>query len=269
MSKGTALVTGASSGIGAVYADRLAKRGYNLVLVARNAGRLDQLATDLSTQYGVAVTAFPADLTNHDDLENVAARLATGDDLTLVVNSAGIGPNANVLASDPDSLRQLVFLNVDILHRLTLSAAHNFVDRGRGAIINIASVVPLMPERFNASYCASKAFVLSLTQSLASEIGPRGVQMQAVLPGFTRTELFERAGLDINVIPPEMMMDAGDMVDAALAGFDQGELITIPSLADPAMWDAMETARHAIAPFLSLAQPAPRYANRAKTGEPA
>mgnify|MGYP000382910155 CR=1 FL=1 len=269
MSKGTALITGASSGIGAVYADRLAKRGYKLVLVARNAGRLDQLATDLSTQYGVAVTALSADLTNHDDLENVAAGLATGDDLTLVVNSAGIGPNANVLASDQDSLRQLVFLNVDILHRLTLAAAHNFADRGRGAIINIASVVPLMPERFNASYCASKAFVLSLTQSLAAEIGPRGVQMQAVLPGFTRTELFERAGLDINVIPPEMMMDAGDMVDAALAGFDQGELITIPSLADPAMWDAMETARHAITPFLSLAQPAPRYANRTKAGEPA
>ena len=165
-----------------------------------------------------------------------------------------------MLASETAALDRMVHLNVEVLHSLTVTAAKIFANRGAGAIINIASVVALMPERFNPSYVASKAFVLALTQALSKELEPHHVQIQAVLPGFTRTELFDRAGIDINVIPQDMLMEASDMVDAALAGFDKGELITIPSLADVGLWEEMEKARVSLAPHLSLKQAAPRYA---------
>ncbi|WP_372398944.1 SDR family oxidoreductase [Azospirillum sp. HJ39] len=259
MTMGTAIITGASSGIGAVYADRFARRGYGLVLVARDRGRLVALAERLATEHGVAAIPWPADLTRADDREQVLTMLRDDDGLSLLVNCAGIGPKAPLLGSGRDGLESMLHLNVDVLHNLTVTAAQAFAKRRRGAIINIASVVALMPERFNATYCASKAFVLAFTQAISAELKPHGVQVQAVLPGFTRTELFERAGVDIAVIPPEMIMEAGDMVDAALVGFDRGEIVTIPSLADVQLWSDLENARLALAPYLSLKQPAARY----------
>ncbi|WP_247887053.1 SDR family oxidoreductase [Azospirillum sp. SYSU D00513] len=259
MAKGTAIITGASSGIGAVYAERLARRGHDLVVVARDRDRLAALAQRLSGEHGVAVTPLPADLTRADDRERVLATLRDDGALSLLVNCAGIGPKGPVLGSEPAALEGMLHLNVDVLQALTVTAARAFAARRQGAIINIASVVALMPERFNGSYCASKAFVLTLTQALAVELEPHGVRMQAVLPGFTRTELFERAGIDIKAIPPEMVMDAGDMVDAALAGFDAGEVVTIPSLADVQLWNDLEKARITLAPHLSLKNPAARY----------
>jgi len=260
MTKGTAIITGASSGIGAVYADRLARRGYGIVPVARDRGRLTALAERLSTEHGVTVTPLPADLTRDGDRERVLTMLRDDQGLSLLVNCAGIGPKAPLLGSERAGLDSMLHLNVDILHSLTVTAAQAFASRQRGAIINIASVVALMPERFNATYCASKAFVLAFTQAISTELKPHGVQVQAVLPGFTRTELFERAGVDIAAIPPEMIMEAGDMVDASLAGFDRGEIVTIPSLADIQLWSDLENARLELAPYLSLKQPAARYA---------
>lgn len=257
--EGTAIVTGASSGIGAVYADRLARRAYDLILVARDAGRLTALADRLRHEYGVGVSFLPADLGRQDGLKTVVDRLRTDETISLLVNSAGLGPKGAMLAADAADLAQLVELNVAALHTLTVEAAKLFAARGDGAIINIASAVALMPEHFNASYVASKAFVLALVQALSVDLAPRGVRIQAVLPGFTRTEIFDRAGVGIEAINPDMLMEATELVDAALAGFDQGETVTIPSLANAEMWETFEQARQSLAPHLSLKHPASRY----------
>lgn len=254
-----ALITGASSGIGATYADRLARRGHDLILVARDGKRLDALASRLNDQAGVKVETIAADLTVGSSLAMIERRLGGDEAIGLLVNSAGLGPAGPVLAADSEDLQKMIQLNVIALHRLTLAAASSFAARGAGAIINIASVVALIPERFNATYSATKAFVLALTQGLNSEVAPLGVRLQAVLPGLTRTEIFERAGADIGRFDPKMVMEVGEMVDAALAGFDQGELITIPSLPDVADWTALETARMNLGPNLSHDHAAQRY----------
>ncbi len=256
---GTALVTGASSGIGATYAERLAKRGFDLLLVARDQSRLDELAATLSARYGVGAETLRADLTQREDIHLVEQRLRDDAAVTLLVNNAGIGPQGPLLTGDLDYLDRMVDLNVFAANRLAVAAAQVFAARGSGAIINTASVVALAPHFFSGTYVASKAFVLALTEALANELKNKGVRIQAVLPGLTRTEIFDRAGGSMEGLDPERVMDVGDMVDAALAGFDQGELITIPSLADGGLYRSFEEARAALAPHLSLKTPAPRY----------
>jgi short-subunit dehydrogenase len=258
-SNGTALITGASSGIGATYANRLAKRGYDLILVARDQSRLEKLASELREASGVQVEVLKADLTAAQDIAAVADRLRNDPGITLLLNNAGVASNGSLAEANLEEVDRLIQLNIVALTHLASAAAGSFSKSGRGAILNVASVVPLIPERFNAVYAASKAYVLSLTQSLNAEIGEKGVQVQAILPGATRTEIWERAGLDLNAFPPEMVMDVGDMVDAALAGFDQKELVTIPSLANAADWDAFINARMALGPNLSLQHAAARY----------
>lgn len=259
ISKGTALVTGASAGIGATYADRLARRGYDLILVARDAARLEALALRLRAETGRKVDILPADLGSGAGLDLVASRLVSDAALTLLVNNAGLGPGGPALASAPTAYDAMLALNVAALQRLTLTAAHVFAAKGAGTIINIASAVAMLPERFNGPYVATKAFVLALTQSLAAELADKGVSFQAVLPGYTRTEIFERAGVDPAVLPQEMVMEVGDLVDAALSGLDQGELVTLPSLPDPADWQALEAARLKIAGNASRSKPAARF----------
>ncbi|HEY0289060.1 MAG TPA: SDR family oxidoreductase [Pseudomonas sp.] len=257
--KGTALITGASSGIGATYADRLAKRGYDLLLVARDKDRLDKLAAELRDKTGVNVEVLKADLTIKADVTVVAERLRHDASITLLLNNAGIAANGSLAEANLDEADRLVQLNIVALTHLASAAAASFVKNGRGTIVNVASVVAMLPERFNAVYTASKAYVLSLTQSLHAEIGEKGVHVQAVLPGATRTEIWERAGIDLNAFPPEMVMDVNELVDAALAGLDQKELITIPSLSSAADWDALVNARLALGPNLSLQHAAARY----------
>lgn len=256
---GTALVTGASSGIGATYADRLAKRGYDLLLVARDVTRLNALSEKLSSEQGIKVDVLPADLTNREDVRKVEQRLRDDKAISLLVNNAGIGPKGTLLEDDIDYLETMIELNVVAANRLAVAAAQTFAERGKGAVINIASVVAFIPERFNGTYSATKAFVLNLTHGLNAEAGPRGVKIQAVLPGLTRTEIFERVGGSFDSFPPSMVMDVADMVDAALAGFDQGELITIPSLPETADFEAYTASRHALGPNLSHDKPAARY----------
>lgn len=257
---GTALITGASSGMGAVFADRLAKRGYDLVVVARNEQRLNSLAGRLTAETGVKVDVLRADLTSLGDIRRVEQRLRSDDALSLLVNNAGIGTPKPVLSEDIDALEQVIELNVVAAHRLAVAAAQVFATHGRGGIINLSSIAALHPERVNATYSASKAFILNLTQSLHTEAGPKGVRVQVVLPGATRTEFFERLGSSIDShFPPEMIMQATDLVDAALAGFDQGELVTIPSLPDVKDWEKFVAARLALDPNLSHSTPAARY----------
>jgi hypothetical protein len=256
---GTAIVTGASSGIGAIYADRLAGRGYDLVLVARDVKRLEEISERIGKAHGVAVDILPADLSVSEDVRKVEKRLREDEAVTLIVNNAGISGQGRLLDHDMDYLDRMIALNVTAVNRLAVAAAQVFSAHNRGAIINISSVTLLVPERFNSTYSGGKAFVLNLTQGLNAELAGSDVKVQAVLPGLTRTEIFERAGRSVSDLDPSMVMDAGDLVDAALAGFDQGELVTIPSLPDPADWDAMERARAVLGPNLSHDKPASRY----------
>lgn len=258
-SQGTALVTGASSGIGAVYAERLAARGFDLLLVARDQERLESAASKLRDAHGVQVEVLKADLTQKNEVLKLEQRLRSDSSISLLVNNAGVAVNGLLANADPEVLEQLIQLNVTTLTRLAAAAASAFTRAGRGTIINIASVVALFPERFNATYSASKAYVLSLTQSLNTELEGTGVKVQAVLPGVTRTEIWERSGFDASGIPAEMVMEAGEMVDAALSGLDQGELVTIPSLPDAGEWQAFVAARHVMAPNLSHSSAASRY----------
>ncbi|MNL28725.1 putative oxidoreductase [compost metagenome] len=254
-----ALVTGASSGIGAVYAQRLAARGFDLLLVARDLQRLEEAASTLRDEYGVQVEVLKADLTQKDDVLKLEQRLRSDSSISLLLNNAGVAADGLLANADTDLLERMIQLNVTAVTRLASAAAASFAEAGRGTIINIASVVALFPERFNATYSASKAYVLSLTQSLNAELDGTGVKVQAVLPGVTRTEIWERSGIDATQIPAEMVMEAGEMVDASLAGLDQGELVTIPSLPNAADWDAFVAARLVMAPNLSKSQAAARY----------
>ncbi|KRB51734.1 AraC family transcriptional regulator [Rhizobium sp. Root708] len=257
--KGTALVTGASSGIGAIYAQRLAKRGYDLILVARNAERLSELATKLTRETGRTIETIPADLGKAADLARVEAVLKSDRSITLLVNNAGVGATAPLLASDVDKMQAMVDLNVTSLMRLTYAAVPGFVARGGGAIINIASIVAIAPEVLNGVYGASKAFVLAFSQSLKHELADKNIRIQAVLPGATATEFWGIAGTPVEHLPTEIVMQAEDMVDAALAGFDQGEFATIPALEDAGLLKAYEDARQALIPNLSRSAPALRY----------
>jgi len=254
-----ALITGASSGIGATYADRLAGRGYDLILVARDAKRLEAAAAELEARHGVSVETLPADLGDGEALARVETALRTDPAISLLVNNAGIaGPTAFV-GADPALVESLLRLNVVALTRLAGAAADAFAGRGKGIIVNIGSVTSLAPERFEPTYAASKAFVLTFSQGLAAELAPRGVTVQAVLPGITRTEIWERSGRDLGAVPADKVMEVGDMVDAALAGLDSGEGVTIPSLPSLSDWQAFESARGALGPNLSGRSPAARY----------
>ncbi|MET3464410.1 SDR family NAD(P)-dependent oxidoreductase [Variovorax atrisoli] len=257
--KGTALVTGASSGIGAVYADRLARRGFDLILVARNRERLEALAAKLVRETGRKVEVLPADLTNRQDIAQVEAALRTRGDITMLVNNAGFGAAAPLLASDVDKMEEMIALNVSVLTRLTYAAVPGFVERGAGTLVNIASIVAISPETLNGVYGGSKAFVLALSQSLQHELKDKGVRVQAVLPGATATEFWGVAGVPMEHLPKEIVMTAQDMVDAALAGLDQGEQVTIPALPDLAEWETFDAARRAMSARLSSTAPAARY----------
>lgn len=257
--KGVAVITGASAGIGATYAGRLARRGYDLVLVARNKARLETLAARLRAEAGVAVEVMQADLSSAADLDRIEQRLKTDPAITMVVNNAGIAVDGALLGASASALEMMIQLNVTAATRVAISAATAFAAKGSGTLVNIASVLALAPEMFNGSYSGTKAYILNLSQALQAEAGKHGVIVQAVLPGATRTEIWERAGIDLAKFPASMVMEVEDMVDAALAGLDLGETVTIPSLPDMADWDALSAARAKLGPNLSLSYPAKRY----------
>ncbi|HEV7306572.1 SDR family oxidoreductase [Ensifer sp.] len=257
--KGTALITGASSGIGALYADRLAHRGYDLILVARNRGRLNDLARKLADETGRSIEVVAADLGNRDDLKQVETLLREDASVTMLVNNAGVGATQPLLSSDVDKMEEMITLNVSALTRLTYAAAPGFVARGAGTIINIASIVGVAPELLNGVYGGTKAFVVAFTLSLQKELAERNIRIQAVLPGATATDFWAIAGTPIEHVPSEIVMRAEDMVDAALSGLDQGELITIPALPDAGDWALYEAARQKLMPNLSRSAPAARY----------
>ncbi|MCV9963391.1 SDR family oxidoreductase [Pararhizobium sp. BT-229] len=257
--KGTALITGASAGIGALYADRLAKGGYDLILVARNGERLQAVADTVSKASGRSVKTIVADLGDNNDVGRIEAVLRDDASITMLVNNAGVGAVAPLLQSDIGKMTDMIDLNVTALTRLTYAAVPGFVARGAGAIINISSIVAIGPEILNGVYGASKAYVLAFTQSLQHELADKGVRIQAVLPGATATEFWDIAGMPHSNLPESWVMSSSDMVDAALVGFDQGEVVTIPPLQNGDEWTTYEAARRAMSQNLSHAKPGARY----------
>jgi short-subunit dehydrogenase len=257
--KGKALVTGASSGIGAVYADRLAGRGYDLILVARDAARLEALAARLRAATGRQIEVLRADLTRPEELALVEAKLSSDPAITLLLNNAGISLNGGLLNNGPAELAGLIAINITAPTILAAAAARAFSGRRAGTIINISSVLALAPEIFDGVYSGSKGYLLNLSLQLAGSLSAAGVRVQAVLPGATRTEIWARSGKDVDAAMPGMVMEAGDLVDAALVGLDKGEVVTIPPLADEALWVAYDRARQALAPNLSRREVADRY----------
>jgi short-subunit dehydrogenase len=259
MSKPKALITGASTGIGKSYAQKLAKRGYDLVLVARDRARLETLAAEL-VSHGAESQVLVADLTQSADVGRMEQVLETDPAITFFLNNAGIATVAPQLQTPVDVIERLIALNVTAATRLALAAGRAFSSRKSGTIVNMASAVAINPERFNAVYSGSKAFILGLSQALTRELSENGVTIQTVLPGAVRTEIWERAGTDVEKrLPAERIMDVDEMVDAALKGLELGERITIPSLPDAQQLADAEAARLKLGPNLSWAHPAERY----------
>lgn len=251
------LITGASTGIGAIYADRFARRGHDLVLVARNSDRMEILATRLRGETGVKVDIIQADLTKPADLAVVEARLRDDSSIGILVNNAGTALGGGFLEQSTDEVTRLVALNATAPLRLASAVAPRFAEAGKGAIINIGSVVGVAPEFAMTVYGATKAFILFLSQGLSLELGPKGVYVQAVLPAATRTEIWEHAGADVNTMNGVMEVD--ELVDAALVGFDRREPVTVPPLPDAAQWDAFQAARQAMLPNVAQTHAAERY----------
>jgi uncharacterized protein len=255
------LITGASTGIGAVYADRFAHRGHDLVLVARDKSRMEQLADRLRRDASVRVDVLQADLTDERDLERVEQRLREDASIGVLVNNAGALTQGDFLAQSGGDLASMIALNVTALTRLANAIAPRLAAAGEGSIVNIGSIVGLAPEIGLTVYGATKAFVLFLSQGLNLELGPKGVHVQAVLPSVTRTEIWERSGRDVNALPAAMA--TGELVDAALVGFDRRETVTIPPLPDAGQWSALEAARQAMLPNFMQAHAAERYRSAA------
>ncbi|MET0936232.1 MAG: SDR family NAD(P)-dependent oxidoreductase [Luteibacter sp.] len=257
--QGTAIVTGASSGIGKVYAERLAERGYDLILVARRIDRLEALVKSIGESTGRKVEALKADLTRKADVALVEKRLAEDASITLLVNNAGVSLDGSILENDTAAIEQLIAINITAPTVLSAAAAKAFKARDKGGIVNIASVLAFAPEMMDGIYSGSKAHLVNVTLGLAAKLQGTHVRVQAVLPGATRSEIWENSGKDVDALLPGMVMETVDLVDAGLLGFDRGEVITIPPLADEGQYKAYEAARVAMGPNLSRKDVAPRY----------
>jgi uncharacterized protein len=252
----TVLITGASTGIGATYADRFAHRGHNLVLVARDEIRMRALASRLEQEAPVTIDIIKADLTSAAELGRVESRLREDERIGVLINNAGEAARGTFADQGVDALEHLIRLNVTALTRLTGAVTPRYLRQGGGAIINIASVLALAPSYPAGAYGATKSYVLALSQTLQSELGPRGIYVQAVLPAATRTRIWERSGREVNALT---LMDVNEMVDAALVGFDRREAVTLPSLPDVKQWEAFDAARQAMLPNFANAHAAARY----------
>ena len=257
--KGTALITGASSGLGAVYADRLAQRGFDLILVARRVERLGTLATSLAEKYGVAVRAIAADLSAPADLQRVAEELSSNPAITMLVNNAGVSTLAPVAASSKQDIAAMDAVNVLALTTLTYAALPAFLQRDRGAIVNIGSVLSFHVLPTSTVYSGTKGYVMNFTRGLQQEVAGTGVAVQLVLPASTATEIWELSGVPLTQLDPATVMRAEDCVDAALAGLDQGELVTLPSVEEQALWEQFDAARLALFAGAMRGKPASRY----------
>jgi short-subunit dehydrogenase len=257
--KGLAVVTGASQGIGAVYARKLAERGHDVVLVARNRDRLRENAAEIRAATSREAEVVVADLSTAADTSALAERLRTDPAISVLINNAGATLDGGLLANDADAVARQIALNVTAPTLLAQAAAKAFIARGGGAIVNISSVTAFAPEMFDGAYSGSKMYLLNLTLGLASKAKDSGVRFQAVLPGPTNTDMWARGSVPASVVPPERIMEPEDLVEAALMGLDRGEVVTAPTIDDEAAWQAYEAARRALGLHLAAGKPAARY----------
>ncbi|HEY1845469.1 MAG TPA: SDR family oxidoreductase [Buttiauxella sp.] len=259
ISRSVALITGASSGIGAVYADRFAARGYDLLLVARREDRLQDLAKNLEARHGITVNTLRADLADEAGIRSVEEVLHSNERIGVLVNNAGTAHLAPFTAGSAQQHQADIALNITSLTRLSLAALARFQASNSGTLINIASVLALHARAGSAVYSGTKAYVLNFTRSLQEETAGSGVRIQAVLPAATATEIWEISGVAMDSLPADEVMTTENMVDAALTGLDRGELVTIPPLHDLPLWETYEAARLAVFSASRTGIPAPRY----------
>jgi uncharacterized protein len=257
--KPVAVVTGASAGIGAVYAQRLAARGFDLILVARRADRLAALSKQVQEKHGTRVEVVAADLTNPDDLARVEKLLAADKRVAMLVNNAGSAKLAPVSATSTDDAASMIALNVTALTRLTQAVLPNFLAKNSGSIVNVASVLSLHSLPVSSVYSGTKGYVLNFSRGLQAELAGTGVKVQLVLPATTSTELWDIAGVPLSQLNQSSIMTAENMVDASLAGYDQGETVTLPSVDDARLWDAYDAARGNLFAATQTGRPASRY----------
>lgn len=230
-----ALVTGASSGIGQEYAERLATKGYDLVLVARRRIRLEGVAERLRGDLGVDVRVLPADLTKGGELRAVEDFVREADRLEMLVNCAGFGTVAEFARIDPDRLENEVALNVTALVRLTRAALPGMLVRRKGVIVNVSSMACFQPNPYVASYGATKAYVTNFTEALMAEVEGSGVFLQALCPGPVKTEFGEVAGLQTEAFPSFAYATPAQVVDASLRGIERAEVVCVPGTIESAL----------------------------------
>lgn len=256
---GTAVVTGASAGLGKIYADRLARRGHDLLLVARRAELLEEVAADLRARYGVKVQTLAADLASSGDLERVAQAVAADPSVTLLVNNAGLSTLAPVAQTTPAQLQSMLDVNINALAHLSRAALTAFKSRNRGTLVNVGSVLGFHTLPISSIYSGTKAFVVAFTRGLQDEVAGTGVKVQLVLPAATATDIWELSGVPMSTLAEGTIMAAEDCVDAALAGLDLGEPITLPSVNEAKLLAAFTEAGATLFGASQTGKPATRY----------
>ena len=259
----TALVTGASSGIGVAFAERLAHDGCDLILIARRRDRLDALAARLRAEEGAAVDVIAADLTSPADLAAVERAIKASDSLAYLINCAGAGGYMPFVQLPIDQAESLMLLQVVAPTRLSRTAIPGMIARGQGAIVNVSSglafsgALPAPPLPHRAVYASSKAYINTFSEVLANELAGTGVQVQALCPGIVRTEFHEVAGRDVSQVP--IMLEADEVVTASLVGLQLGEIICVPALQDVALLAGLDAARARIFAGVRTSVLADRY----------
>jgi len=262
--KGTAVVTGASAGMGKLFADRLAKRGYDLILVARRADRLEAVAKELKSQYGVSVQTLVADLGAASDLDRVVKSISSDESISLLLNNAGTSTLGSVGEIKAPDLQAMIGVNITALTRLTVAVLPGFKRRNAGAIINMGSVLGFQSLPISSIYSGTKGFVLNFTRGLQDEMAKTNIIVQLVAPAAIATDIWEISGVPLSKLDPATVMKAEDAVDAALAGLDLGEKVTLPSVENLQLLTNYDTARLALLGSSQSSKPATRYSVSAR-----
>ena len=266
-SRPSALVTGASSGIGAAYAERLARDGYDVVLVARRRDRLEQLAERLRAETEARAEVIVGDLCDAETITQLEARVAGDGSLAMLVNNAGFGGYRPFIYVDPDVIDDLIDIHVRAVARLTRAALPGMLQRRTGAVINMSSILalsgslPPKPLPHRAVYAGAKAFMVTFTQALAGELDGTGVAVQVCLPGLVATEFHTIQGWDPSTMPPRMA--ASDVVAASLVALRRGEVVCIPGLEEAALLERLTEIQRAM---IAGAGAKPTLASRYRSG---
>src|SRR5215210_2157915 len=220
-----AIVTGASAGTGRIFCERLASRAHDLLVVARDGNRLEALKRELEERYGIQVEVFPADLTIDTDVSLLIARITQSPQLALLVNNAGFGTRGPLINTSPARQEAMLRLHTIAPMRLSQAALPVLLNNGRGGIINVSSVASFLFSAYNVNYCATKAYLTNFSEGLAAELAGTGVRVQALCPGFTRSEFHGRMNADMSELPRWMWMPAERVVDSSLRALDRGRTV--------------------------------------------